>query len=154
MLERYTDPHPHTRPCTVVAQQAVLQQQSPLPGYAKVVTLDCNLQALVMLSLVLTFLHVFNSEASCSHRAGVGYRLGTPDFYAMFSLFFSATTVLSTIRSQIVLKPIYPEQTATCQWEACLLQCYTANLFFQRQQWSMARLTPFVGLCANPIPLF
>ena len=146
--------HPHTRPCTVEAQQAVLQQQGPLPGYAKVATVDCNLPALVMLTLVLTILQVFNREGSCSHRAGVGYRLGTPDFYAMFSLFFSATTALSTIRSQTVLKPISPEQTAKCQWETCLLQCYTAKLFCQRQQWSMARLTPFVGLCANPIRLY
>jgi len=82
-----------------VAQQAVLQQQHPLPGYAKVATLDCNHQALVMLALVLTHLQALKSEASCSYTAGVGYGLAMPDFYAMFLLFFSATPVLSIVKS-------------------------------------------------------
>ncbi len=57
--------HPDTRLGTRMAQQAVLQQQHPLPGCAKVATLDCNHQALVMLALVLTCLQVSKSEESC-----------------------------------------------------------------------------------------
>ncbi len=62
--------HPDTRLGTMMAQQAVLQQQGPLPGSA---ILDCNHQALVMLALVLTCLQVCKSKEFCSYRSGVGH---------------------------------------------------------------------------------
>lgn len=42
----------------MLAQQAVLQQRLPRPGPAKVATLDCIHQALVMLAWFLTCLQV------------------------------------------------------------------------------------------------
>lgn len=47
-----------TRLGTMLAQQAVLQQRLPRPGPAKVATLDCIHQALVMLAWFLTCLQV------------------------------------------------------------------------------------------------
>ena len=51
----------------MLAQQVVLQQQRPQPGCAKVATLDCGRQALVMLALVLTHLQVLSRPKSRAH---------------------------------------------------------------------------------------